>query len=111
MKNVYQLFGGRHEIPNNPPALYSKFDFENFQPIPQLAGYFDERNELDPVPFYNEDFALDELESGEEVSLYVTGLTPALTYFISKAVKIGKGSLILLHFNKESGEYVEQKIF
>lgn len=92
-KNVktYCLFSGRHDLPENQGALFDSFDFENFVPVGT--------EKLDE--------AINHLEKGETIALYVTGLTPALTYLLSKIRKY-EGKIILLHYDKEKQAYVEQ---
>lgn len=88
---TYCLFSGRHDIPENEGALFDSFNFENFVPIGT--------EKLDEV--------INHLKKGETVALYVTGLTPALTYFLSKIRKY-EGRIILLHYDKERQTYVDQ---
>ncbi len=87
--NRYVLFSARHEVPINLGHLCDNFDFSKFEVIKS--------------EFWQKAI------NDSEIELIVTGLTPALTQFISE--KIGNGSLILLHFNKESNNYISQKIF
>jgi hypothetical protein len=88
---VYSLFSGRHELPPHQGALCLDFNFSQF-----CAN----RTEL-----WNQ--ALDHLASGNPVGLYVTGLTPALTEFLSEARGCA-GELTLFHYHRESGDYVAQ---
>jgi hypothetical protein len=91
---TFCLFEGRHELPKNQGALCSSFDFDSMTANKTQAWHE----------------SMEMLCRGEEVSVLVTGLTPALTMFISEAMKAG-GSLTLLHFNNKSGLYVPQKIW
>jgi hypothetical protein len=86
---TYSLFSGRHELPENEGALFNSFDFVSFK---------GNKTEL-----YNK--AKEELRNEKEVSLIVTGLTPALTEFLSETKNL-KGKLFLLHFNAETKTYV-----
>lgn len=88
----YCLFAGRHELPANEGALFSDFNFENFTPVP-TQKYFE---------------AMEEVKRGNSVSVYVTGLTPALTHFLSE-VRDYKGKVHLLHYNSQTKEYMEQE--
>ncbi len=97
MEIKYSLFKGRHELPKNKGALFSDFNFKSFE----------------GVKTENYHIALLELIQGNEVILYVTGLTPALTEFLKDAFKfygVGFGSLVLMHYNSESGKYIKQII-
>lgn len=91
---VFSLFEGRHKLPDNEGALCSGFDFETFQAIPTDCW----------------GRALQTLSEGNDVKIYVTGLTPALTQFLSHVQRYmwKAGDVILLHFNSQTGEYVEQ---
>lgn len=90
---VFSLFEGRHQLPDNEGALCSGFDFERFQAIP--TKWWDK--------------ALGLLKEGEDIKLYVTGLTPALTQFLSYANMYRvKARVILMHYNSQTGEYIEQ---
>jgi hypothetical protein len=93
---TYCLFEGRHELPENEGALFLEFDFETFRGI-KTNNYFE---------------ALKEIARGQQVTVLVTGLTPALTEFISDAihVNVNQGSLILLHYNSEKKKYQPQRV-
>ena len=45
-----------------------------------------------------------------EVKLYVTGLTPCLTATLLAAENAGVESLILMHYDRESGKYIPQNV-
>jgi|AntRauTorckE5430_2_1112549.scaffolds.fasta_scaffold29479_2 hypothetical protein len=90
--NNFCLFAGRHPLPGNPPALFSEFDFETFLPT-ETEDYTD---------------FMGLLATGHEVRVYVTGLTPALSHLMFD-VAGHLGELTLLHFDRDSGGYVEQK--
>jgi hypothetical protein len=45
-----------------------------------------------------------------EVKLYITGLTPCLTATLLAAEKAGVDSLILMHYDRESGKYIPQDV-
>lgn len=83
--NYYCLFQGRHQLPPNEGALFASFDFSTFTGV--------------KTPLYKA--ALEDLRKGLEVLVYVTGLTPALTEFLSDAsLAIAKNihaKLILAH--------------
>lgn len=112
-KKTACLFKGRHPIPENPDPVYIDWDFKSnspkvFFPPPIIEGHPDC---LDSKRQSLEVELLKCLEEGGEVRLYVTGLTPALTYFLSRAIfsaSEGKGNLCLLHYNSETGSYWEQ---
>jgi hypothetical protein len=91
MINIFSLFDGRHPLPNNTGAIFSGFDFDRFAPI--RSSHYDTVVSL--------------LTSGDSVSLYITGLTPALTDFLSTVAEIdGRGVLTLLHFNSGTSSYI-----
>ena len=93
--NIFSLFTGRHPLPENKGAICSDFDFDRFRAV---------RSSL-----WSE--ALHKLKDGQEVRLIVTGLTPALTEFLSEAFKENaSGKLILLHYNSSTQQYVEQEV-
>jgi len=111
MTKTYVLFAAQHEVPQNDGALCSDFDFVNFS----------------VVKTENWEAALKFLhKSDSEVKIIVTGLTPALTEFITAAVKkcnYGEvvdtnycdvyqlGRLVLLHWDKSNNDYREQVIW
>ena len=96
----YSLFDGRHELPENVGAICSGFNFSTFTV---------EKTELWDKALYDND-----------CEIIVTGLTPALTQFISEYVFQTDGfynrreiytlRLTLLHFNSATKEYVKQII-
>lgn len=108
---TYCLFAGRHELPANEGAICDSFNFESFT--------------------VNKSQLWDVAVKSDDVRLYVTGLTPALTQFIKEWVKhhldhdhslstmsgkmggdgVIRGSLVLLHFNNQTSTYVEQRLF
>lgn len=92
---VVCLFDGRHDMPENQGALVKEFDFGGFR--------------VQKTDLWLE--ALSQFRKGATVKVYVTGLTFCITEFISDCIKeLSHGGLVLLHFNKDSGNYVEQKI-
>jgi hypothetical protein len=105
---TYALFEGRHELPPNEGALCLGFDFATRRVVKS--------------PLWDE--AIETLCKGGQVSLIVTGLTPALTQFLSEAVTerieyyacfedaygIHRGTLLLLHYDSQTGQYWEQVI-
>jgi hypothetical protein len=102
----YALFAARHPLPANEGALCLDFNFG--------MGH------MVKSPLW------ETAMSDPNCRVYVTGLTPALTEFIGEFFRhqiqvitaSGMGdyweptaSLTLLHFDRESGTYWEQKIF
>jgi hypothetical protein len=95
---TYCLFN-RHELPANLGAICEGFDFQTF--------------EVKKSPFWK-DAVL-----AENCEIIVTGLTPALTQFISAWVNVhirdnyesSEKSLTLLHYNAETKAYVSQQMF
>ena len=102
------LYSGRHEIPGDPDPIYRDFKFRNFKPIPADS----------PVEGFEDmvDYLLNQLNTQEKIYLYiyVTGLTPALTDFLSKALPKANANrnhkIILLHYNRKRKEYEEQVV-
>lgn len=97
------MFEGRHALPDNEGALFSSFDF--------ILG------KAERTSLYND--VLDCIYKGERVGVYVTGLTPALTQFISDAYyahmmhwnDVGMNGIITLyHYDSVSGTYWEQNV-
>lgn len=98
MENVYCLFEGRHDLPNNKGALFTGFNFLTFEP---------EKSE-------NFETAVSEYSRGHDLTVIVTGLTPALTWFLSYLIRetdSDRGELILLHFDRDTQEYIGQKMW
>lgn len=54
-------------------------------------------------------FALNGIEAGDEVQIYVTGLTVALIAAIVAAKEIG-ATVVLYHFDRETGSYFPQSV-
>jgi len=98
MKKTYCLFN-RHELPANLGAICEKFNFDNFQ--------------VEKSALWKEAVICEKCE------IIVTGLTPALTQFISAWANVNirdnynnsEKSLTLLHYNAETKGYVSQEVF
>lgn len=96
---TYCLFAGRHELPENLGAICNGFNFETFQ--------------VEKSPLWKEAVVCPNCE------IIVTGLTAALTQFISAWVNVNirdnyassEKSLTLLHYNNETKGYVMQQVF
>lgn len=106
MTQTFALFLDRHELPENLGAICEGFDFETFQ--------------VKKSPLWQKAVLCEDCE------IYTTGLTPALTQFISEWVKqnlhigqseysgetyVQENRLCLLHYNSKTKEYVRQVIF
>lgn len=90
---LYELCKGRHE------------------PLLQVDGALFEENILQPLNFeWYEEQLQKRLCYISHLRLIVTGLTPALTAVIKYCYENNKG-LTLLHFDRESTSYVEQRMF
>jgi hypothetical protein len=87
--STYCLFQGRHELPENNGAICSDFDFKSFEVVKS--------------PLWDE--ALSEISEGKEVSILVTGLTPALVQFLNEC----EGEVTLLHYDNSIRGYHKQK--
>jgi hypothetical protein len=100
------LCEGRHEITRDDGYLVNSFIF------PQIV-----ENPMDFISnfetaygVFNELREMVGLEPLLEVKLYITGLTPCLTATLLAAEKAGVDSLILMHYNRESGKYIPQNV-
>lgn len=91
------LCEGRHEITRDDGYLVNSFIF------PQIV-----ENPMDFIS--NFETAYGALEPLLEVKLYITGLTPCLTATLLAAEKAGVETLILMHYDKESGNYIPQDV-
>jgi hypothetical protein len=90
LETTYSLFEGRHELPFHKGAIFSHFGFNTKEGV--------------KTKLY------DELLSNGGM-LIVTGLTPALTQFLSEfsnSFDFKKKKLILLHFDSNTKQYWEQ---
>jgi len=90
------LCEGRHEIKQNNGEALEGFIFQTVE------------NPMDFISHFNVAFAF--FEKVPEATLYVTGLTTLLTATLLAAEKAGVESLILMHFDRESGNYVPQDV-
>lgn len=98
----------RHELPENLGAICNDFNFETFA--------------AEKSPLW------EQAANTENCEIIVTGLTPALTEFISEWAKrniyvgqieyggetlphIENNKLVLLHYNNKTNSYVRQAIF
>ena len=84
---TYCLFSGRHNMPENLGPLFSDVQFDTF--------------DCTRTPNYE-----DAMRSGE-FRLYCTGLTAAALSVLHDAMKRGV-TIHFLHYNRETGLYVEQ---
>jgi hypothetical protein len=96
---TYCLFAGRHELPANEGQICESFDFTTKKVVKTKLWLKAVQNFCD----------------GEDVSILVTGLTPALTEFISHLLNLPpedfkKGSLVLLHYDSSNSTYWEQRV-
>jgi len=91
------LCEGRHEITRDDGKPLTDFIF------PQIVE--------NPMDFFsNFETAYGVLVRLLEVKLYITGLTPCLTATLLAAEKAGVESLILMHYDRESGKYLPQDV-
>jgi hypothetical protein len=92
------LCEGRHEITSDDGKPLTEFIF------PQIVE--------NPMDFHTNFWTAHRcLEQHlENVKLYITGLTPCLTATLLAAKEAGVESLILMHFDRESGKYVPQDV-
>ncbi len=82
----FVLFAGRHDMPDNEGAVFQSFSFEKMEGV------------------YEKNFT-EYMKTTNEVTIYVTGLTPAVIQ-VCRDYKNKK--IIFLHFNRDEGNYVEQ---
>jgi hypothetical protein len=90
------LCEGRHEIKQNNGEALDGFIFSQVD---------------NPMDFLNH-FAVASafFSKIKECTLYVTGLTTLLTATLLAAEKAGVESLILMHYDRESGNYLPQDV-
>jgi hypothetical protein len=91
------LCEGRHEITRDDGKSLTEFIF------PQIVE--------NPLDFHaNFETAYGCLKPLLYVKLYITGLTPCLTATLLAAKEAGVESLILMHYDRESGKYIPQDV-
>jgi len=91
------LCEGRHEITRDDGKPLTEFIF------PKIVE--------NPLDFHSNFWkAHASLKRLLEVKLYVTGLTPCLTATLLAAENAGVESLILMHYDRESGKYIPQNV-
>lgn len=93
--NHYSLFPDRHNLPDNLGPLCLDFDFT--------------QSKFEPV--YSE--LAEQAILTDEVAIYVTGLTPALTAFLRDKIMLGpkQQTIWLLHYDKGSRGYFKQLFY
>ena len=87
------MFEGRHPFPGNPPAVFSGFDFGSM--TPEITPEFENLCGL--------------MATGQQVRLYVSGLTPALSWLMFELAGHLQ-NLTLLHYDRDSNEYQAQNL-
>tara|TARA_B110000196_G_C21150854_1_gene669586 strand:+ start:4007 stop:4312 length:306 start_codon:yes stop_codon:yes gene_type:complete len=91
------LCEGRHQITRDDGKPLTDFIF------PQIVE--------NPMDFFsNFETAYGVFFGVDDVKLYITGLTPCLTATLLAAEKAGVESLILMHYDRESGKYLPQDV-
>ncbi len=90
------LCEGRHEIKQNNGEALDGFIFQTVE------------NPMDFLSHFNVAYTF--FEKVPEATLYVTGLTTILTATLLAAEKAGVESLILMHYDRESGKYLPQDV-
>ena len=96
------LCEGRHEIKTNEGDLVDSYIFGVVDNPMDFMGHFHKAQE-----FFTD---LVNNEAPYDVFLYVTGLTTLLTASLLAASNSNVASLILMHYDRESGNYVPQDI-
>lgn len=107
---IVGLVRGRHEMPVDSyifdedvnPMDFNEIDARVVSWINQISEYTTSENDF-MFPHYP-------VGEGVEVVLYVTGLSSALSAVIRWCAKCHI-SLMLMHFDRDSGEYKPQLIF
>ncbi len=97
------LCKGRHEIKNANGEVIDKYIFghiENPLDFGALEGMAD--------IFIQEELEQDHIDV---ISIYITGLTPALTSFLAVAKWRPEIKITLMHFNRDTGGYEAQYWF
>ncbi len=96
------LCDGRHPITQNDETPVTEFIFPSVVEDPLD---FDSFHRV--VSKWNNRWARSEVE---KLYLYVTGLTPLLTAFLSSwvRIKLVKTQLVLMHYNRDTEKYVEE---
>ena len=114
-KVFVSLCGGRHETPANVHVFDKIEDVNNFSALEKRAlAFIENAIGIETVSGFGINQA--SLEDAQvfhgkaELNLYVTGLTAA-TAAVIKVCALNGVSLVLWHYNRESGEYVPQRIF
>ena len=92
------LCEGRHEITRDDGKPLTDFIF------PQIV-----ENPMDFLSHFETAYRVLE-QHLENVKLYITGLTPCLTATLLAAKEADVESLILMHYDRESGNYLPQDV-
>ncbi len=96
------LCEGRHEIKTNEGDLVDSYIFGVVDNPMDFMGHFQKAKD-----FFTD---LVDIHAPYDVFLYVTGLTSLLTASLLAASKSNVASLILMHYDRESGNYLPQDI-
>ena len=96
------LCEGRHEIKTNEGDLVDSYIFGVVDNPMDFMGHFHKAQE-----FFTD---LVNIDAPYDIFLYVTGLTSLLTASLLAASKSSVASLILMHYDRESGNYIPQDI-
>ena len=78
-------------------SLVKEADLWTYKMVPSEDAYCDSRTAR-------------VLKEGVELTIYVTGLTVALIAVINAAISMGFAKVVLMHYDRESGNYYPQKI-
>ena len=91
------LCEGRHEITRDDGKPLTEFIFPQMveNPMDFHTNFWTAHRCLEPLLY---------------VKLYITGLTPCLTATLLAANEAGVESLILMHYDRESGNYLPQDV-
>ncbi|RYC66369.1 hypothetical protein [Spirosoma sordidisoli] len=94
VRQAFCLFAERHDLPPNSGPIFLSYDWERKTGRVNLVTYYQ---------------ALNLLIHGEDVWLYATGLTAALSELIGRLVPVWRptrhGSLFVAHYDHQRQEY------
>ncbi len=97
------LCEGRHEIKQNNGEALDGFIFSQVDNPMDFLSHFEAAKD-----FFLESICNSHTDSN--YTLYVTGLTTLLTATLLAAEKAGVKSLTLMHYDRESGNYLPQDV-
>lgn len=97
------LCEGRHEIKADDGTVIDEFIFQQVENPMDFLSHFNTAYEYFVESICNS-------HTASNYTLYVTGLTPLLTATILAAKKAGVEILILMHYDRDEGDYIPQSV-